>query len=74
MTKTDYSGLESSIIMAKGFNHSKTWTAGQIVEKMEMERMWLELYSNDDFTMKFSLPPPRRREAIEHTRRKLGLS
>ena len=67
----DYSGLEDSIIMAKGFNHFKTWTAGMKLEKMELKTLWAELYgANNKLNV---VPVPRRREAIEHTRRKLGL-
>jgi len=67
----DYSGLEDSIIMCKGFNHPKTWSAGQTVEKAELQKMWAELYgATSDINI---VPVPRRREAIEHTRRKLGL-
>jgi hypothetical protein len=60
-----------SYIMCKSFNHPKTWSAGQKVEKAELEKMWGELYgAQNELNV---IPPTRRREAIEHTRRKLGL-
>ncbi len=50
-------------IMTKGFN------AGRKMSKEDLLTTYRELYGG--FAANF--PPPRRREAIEHTRRKLGL-
>jgi hypothetical protein len=65
-----------------GFNHLKTWTAGQQVggfrEMKEVRSEYLAAmyavhYGAHIKELNIEPPPTRRREAIEHTRRKLGL-
>ncbi len=50
------------------------WRIGK-VKKEDLAAAYRELYGGVDPYSKFAqdFPPPRRREAIEHTRRKLGL-
>jgi hypothetical protein len=56
-----------------GFNHLKTWTAGQPVRSEDMAAMYAVHYGAQIDELNIAPPPTRRREAIEHTRRKLGL-
>jgi hypothetical protein len=56
-----------------GFNHLKSWTAGQQVRSEVMAAMYAVHYGAHIKELNIEPPPTRRREAIEHTRRKLGL-
>ena len=51
------------------YNTSKTWKTGQPVRSQDLAATFRALYGS----FPEEVPPPRRREAIEHTRRKLGL-
>jgi hypothetical protein len=55
-------------VVGRGFNNPKTWQLGQKVRREDLAATYRELYGGLP-----EHPAPRRREAIEHTRRKLGL-
>jgi hypothetical protein len=56
-----------------GFNHLKSWTAGQPVRSEDiMAAMYAVHYGAHIKELNIEPPLPRRREAIEHTRRMNG--
>lgn len=56
-------------VVAPGFNLAKRWIPGQKISREDLDATYRELYGG----LPAEHPAPRRREAIEHTRRKLGL-
>ncbi len=58
----------TSMPLTLGYNNPKTWKTGQPVRSQDIAATYRELYGGLP-----EHPVPRRREAIEHTRRKLGL-
>jgi hypothetical protein len=56
--------------VALGFNNPKTGQPGQQMRSEDLNKMFADVYGEQ---LAQDFPVPRRREAIEHTRRKLGL-
>jgi hypothetical protein len=59
-------------IMCKGFNSRKTWKAGQQVRSEDLAALYAVHYGAHIKELNIEPPLPRRREAIEHTRRMNG--
>ena len=55
---------------AISYNNPKTWKLGQNVSAKDLKETYFALYGGE---IAANFTPPHRREAIEHTRRKLGL-
>jgi len=70
-------GFKHSAKWLQGFKHSAKWLHGHTVIYPNGKTSFATLKECQEFLRNepwaLEHPPPRRREAIEHTRRKLGL-